>query len=82
VAATSAVPVVSTPVVPPEQWFPLIRAAWTYVHTFARDILRAQQRYQNLLAQATAMTPDLWTDGSPIPPIPSPSTPTHTLTLG
>lgn len=58
VAQTSAVAVVSTPVIPPEQWFPLIRAAWTYVHTFAPDILRAQQRYQHLLAQATAMTPD------------------------
>jgi len=59
VAPTSAaVAVVSTPVIPPEQWFPLIRAAWTYVHTFAPDILRAHQRYQHLLAQATAMTPD------------------------
>jgi hypothetical protein len=57
-APTSAVAVVSTPVIPPEQWFPLIRAAWTYVHTFAPDILRAQQRYQHLLAQATTMTPD------------------------
>ena len=50
--------VVSTPVIPPKQWFPLIRAAWTYVHTFAPDILRAQQRYHDLLAQATAITPD------------------------
>jgi len=50
--------VVSTPVLPPEQWFPLIRAAWTYVHTFAPDILRARQRYQDLLARATAMTSD------------------------
>jgi hypothetical protein len=50
--------VVSTPVLPPGQWFPLIRAAWTYVHTFAPDILRARQRYQDLLARATAMTPD------------------------
>jgi hypothetical protein len=58
VATSSAVAVVSTPVIPPEQWFPLIRAAWTYVHTFAPDILRAQQRYQHLLAHATAMTPD------------------------
>ncbi len=50
--------VVSTPVIPPEQWFPLIRAAWTYVHRFAPDILRARQRYQDLLAQATAITAD------------------------
>lgn len=46
---------VSTPVIPPQQWFPLIRAAWTYVHTFAPDILRAHQRYQQLLAQASAI---------------------------
>jgi hypothetical protein len=29
----------STPVIPPGQWFSLIRAAWTYVHVFAPDIL-------------------------------------------
>jgi hypothetical protein len=65
---------VFTPVIPPEQWFPLIRAAWTYVHTFAPDILHAQQRYQNLLARAHALTPDRderldrWLDtANPIP---------------
>ena len=57
-AQTSTAAVVSTPVIPPEQWFPLIRAAWTYVHTFAPDILRAQLRYRDLLAQTTAMTAD------------------------
>lgn len=44
--------VVSTPAIPPEQWFPLIRAAWTYVHTFAPDILRAQLRYEELIVDA------------------------------
>jgi hypothetical protein len=34
----------------------LIRAAWTYVHTFAPDILRAQQRYQELADHATTIT--------------------------
>ena len=34
----------------------MIRAAWTYVHTFAPDILRAQQRYQELLDNATTIT--------------------------
>jgi hypothetical protein len=43
---------VSTAPIPPEQWFPLVRAAWTYVHTFAPDILRAQQRYEELIANA------------------------------
>lgn len=49
---------VSTPAIPPEQWFPLIRAAWTYVHTFAADILRTQQRYQELLDNATRVSGD------------------------
>jgi hypothetical protein len=43
---------VSTAPIPPEQWFPLVRAAWTYVHTFAPDTLRAQQRYEELIANA------------------------------
>ncbi|KAF0957427.1 hypothetical protein [Rhodococcus sp. T7] len=50
---TPVAAVVSTPAIPPEQWFPLIRAAWTYVHTFAPDILRAHQRYQELVGNAT-----------------------------
>ena len=45
--------VVTTPPIPPEQWFPLIRAAWTYVHTFAPDILQAQERYEQLVDNAT-----------------------------
>ena len=48
--------VVSTAAIPPEQWFALIRAAWAYVHTFAPDILRAQQRYQELLDNATQVS--------------------------
>jgi len=43
---------VSTPAVVPEIWFPLIRAAWTYVHTFSRDLLRAHHRYATLRAAA------------------------------
>ena len=38
-AHTRQTATVSTPVIPPQQWFALIRAAWTYVHTFAPDIL-------------------------------------------
>lgn len=34
-AQAPATMAVSTPVVPPELWFPLIRAAWSYVHIFA-----------------------------------------------
>lgn len=47
----------STPAVPPEQWFPLIRAAWSYVHTFAPDILRAHARHRELLRAATPVPP-------------------------
>ncbi|MFI5540647.1 hypothetical protein ACIA5H_30060 [Nocardia sp. NPDC051900] len=47
---------VSTPAVVPEIWFPLIRAAWTYVHTFSRDILHAQHRYATLCASARSTT--------------------------
>ena len=50
--------VVSTPAIPPEQWFPLIRAAWTYVHSFAPDILRAQLRYQELVDNAAKVSVD------------------------
>jgi hypothetical protein len=38
----------STPVIPPEIWFPLTKAAWTYVHTFAPDVLRASRRLDEL----------------------------------
>ncbi|MFJ9901255.1 integrase [Streptomyces sp. NPDC091280] len=40
--------VLSTAVIPPEVWFPLIRAAWTYIDQFGPDILRADQRLRQL----------------------------------
>ncbi|WP_200870925.1 integrase [Amycolatopsis keratiniphila] len=40
----------ATKAISPEIWFPLIRAAWAYVHTFAPDILRAVGRRDELLA--------------------------------
>ncbi|MFJ5882617.1 integrase [Kitasatospora cineracea] len=39
---------VKTENIAPEVWFPLIRAAWTYIRDFAPDILRARDRYQQL----------------------------------
>ncbi|MEV6050685.1 hypothetical protein [Streptomyces sp. NPDC052107] len=39
-----------TPVVKPETWFPLVRAAWTYVDTFGPDILKALNRWQAIQA--------------------------------
>ncbi|NUK23087.1 hypothetical protein [Streptomyces lunaelactis] len=29
----------STPSIPPSTWWPMLRAAWTYIHTFAPDVL-------------------------------------------
>lgn len=46
----------STPTIAPEVWFPLVRAAWVYVHTFAPDVLRAMTRYQQLRANAPTTT--------------------------
>ncbi|KOU51515.1 hypothetical protein ADK56_09785 [Streptomyces sp. MMG1522] len=42
----------TTPVIPPEVWFPLVRAAWTYIDTFAPDILRTQERWRQLRTEA------------------------------
>ncbi|MGW2696959.1 hypothetical protein [Streptomyces sp. NPDC001296] len=39
-----------TPVVKPETWFPLVRAAWTYIDVFGPDILKALDRWQTLQA--------------------------------
>ncbi|MFJ4731463.1 integrase [Streptomyces sp. NPDC088770] len=46
----------STPCVPPQTWFPLIRAAWAYIHDFAPDVLRADRRLKELLAAANSST--------------------------
>ncbi|GHF71016.1 hypothetical protein GCM10010218_60440 [Streptomyces mashuensis] len=43
----------STPVISPEVWFPLVQAAWTYIDAFAPDVLRAQERWRQLQAEAT-----------------------------
>ncbi|MET9129651.1 integrase [Streptomyces antibioticus] len=53
VVQLSASKELATPAVPPETWFPLIRAAWAYIHDFAPDILRADRRYGELLAAAS-----------------------------
>ncbi|MER7669781.1 integrase [Kitasatospora sp. NPDC096128] len=52
VAQLSASKGLSTPAVPPETWFPLIRAAWAYIHDFAPDVMRADRRHNDLLAAA------------------------------
>lgn len=42
----------ATPAVKPNTWFPLIRAAWSYIHDFAPDVLRAHERRQALESAA------------------------------
>ncbi|MFF2618784.1 integrase [Kitasatospora sp. NPDC058046] len=49
----------ATPTVPPETWFPLIRAAWAYIHDFAPDVLRADGRLRDLRAAARTSTVDI-----------------------
>ncbi|MGV9941185.1 integrase [Streptomyces sp. NPDC003401] len=51
--------VLSTPAVPPATWFPLIRAAWAYIHDFAPDILRAARRRDELLAAVNPSALDI-----------------------
>ncbi|WP_310726639.1 integrase [Streptomyces sp. N2A] len=43
---------IATPAVPPKTWFPLIRAAWAYIHDFAPDVLRTDGRLRELRAAA------------------------------
>jgi hypothetical protein len=45
---------VTTENVDPQMWFAVIRAAWTYVHDFAPDILAARNRLQSLQQQSAA----------------------------
>jgi hypothetical protein len=40
----------ATPAIPPQTWWPLIRAAWTHIHTFAPDILRWKDHFERLAA--------------------------------
>ncbi|MFD6337927.1 integrase [Streptomyces sp. NPDC060131] len=49
----------ATSAVPPDTWFPLIRAAWAYIHDFAPDVLRADRRYNELLAAASPSALDV-----------------------
>ncbi|QUW85601.1 hypothetical protein SMIR_41885 (plasmid) [Streptomyces mirabilis] len=35
----------ATPSIPPETWWPLLRGAWTYIHTFAPDIFRWRDQF-------------------------------------
>jgi len=56
--AANAIPTgqVSTPVIRPGAWFPLVRAAWSYVREFAPDILRAARHLDQMRAGASGST--------------------------
>ncbi|GAV46227.1 site-specific integrase [Streptomyces acidiscabies] len=42
----ASTPELTTEPIAPESWFPLIRAAWTYINVFSHDILRAHTYWQ------------------------------------
>ncbi|APE37172.1 hypothetical protein BOX37_28220 [Nocardia mangyaensis] len=42
----------ATPVIRPQTWFPLIKAAWTYIEVFGPDILRARAVWVGLQQNA------------------------------
>jgi integrase len=56
--AANAIPTgqISTPVIRPGAWFPLVRAAWSYVREFAPDILRAARHLDQMRAGASGST--------------------------
>lgn len=59
--AANAVPTgqISTPVIRPGAWFPLVRAAWCYVREFAPDILRAARHLDQMRTEASGSTAGL-----------------------
>lgn len=38
----------TTPVIPPEVWWPLIRACWQYINVFSPDLFAANREWENL----------------------------------
>lgn len=46
----------ATPSVPPQTWWPLLRAAWTYIHTFAPDILRWRENFEQVAEEVDRTT--------------------------
>lgn len=56
VANQPIVPPLTTPVIKPETWFPLVRAAWTYIDVFAPDILRAQHLWTEAQARGRVVS--------------------------
>ena len=44
----------TTPVISPQVWWPLLRAAWAYIHTFAPDLLGLRDRLDRQQQEAPA----------------------------
>ncbi|MEU3340608.1 hypothetical protein [Streptomyces sp. NPDC006668] len=55
--ATTDDAALATPTIPPQTWWPLIRAAWTYIHTFAPDILGWKDHFEHLATGLGQGTP-------------------------
>ncbi|WP_329144855.1 hypothetical protein OIU91_09850 [Streptomyces sp. NBC_01456] len=49
---------IAIPSIPPSTWWPLLRAAWTYIHTFAPDILDLRDKLSDERGEGEAL-PDL-----------------------
>ncbi|MET8977399.1 hypothetical protein ABZX85_17435 [Streptomyces sp. NPDC004539] len=47
----------ATPSIPPETWWPVLRAAWTYIHTFAPDIFRWRDHFDREAARHSDRPP-------------------------
>ncbi|MGH3158789.1 MAG: hypothetical protein ACRDNF_19755, partial [Streptosporangiaceae bacterium] len=50
-------PAVSTPAIPPATWWPLLRAAWTYIDVFAGDLLDLRDRAAAAAAAQASRVP-------------------------
>lgn len=44
----------TTPVIPPEVWWPLLRACWQYINVYSHDILAAGREWSEFQDQATS----------------------------
>ncbi|MER6085441.1 hypothetical protein [Streptomyces sp. NPDC001833] len=56
-AVTGTVPTTPTPSIEPAVWWPLLRAAWTYIDCFAEDILTARDQALARPARPARPTP-------------------------
>ncbi|MFD7982149.1 hypothetical protein ACFV4M_02055 [Kitasatospora indigofera] len=81
----------STPPIPPEIWFPLVRGAWTYIADLGPDILRARSVWHRLQeqtrtgitrAEGTEITRRWLADPANLVPVGDGSSPSRRATVG